>query len=547
MRKGNADVNAVNSSSPTPGSTPGSGLALGSRPAPGSGRRDSGVAVTRLTERLQSDERRVISRYFYVGSEQRVQSVVARVMALDEDEVARLLRQVFDDFSHRHHRLEQTFERHFDRIRPLLNADLNISMDHKLLIGSYFTMEYSIEAAALFNPSIVPHPDQTDLKAGEVRFIMSLRATGEGHVSSIVFRTGRIDRRGRVALRAAAHLPAKLRIKEDSTYEKKLFFLKLIEMGAYTDAMKPILDRLPAEFTLPQLRTTIDAMKNEMQSEPAELLDPDFRDAAENAMWLARSNYTLQIPPDTDPADVVIFPQSENESKGIEDVRLTRFTEDDGSVTYYGTYTAFNGFKVLPQIFETRDFSKISIHTLNGKYVQNKGMALFPRKVKGDYVMISRLDGENMFLMRSDNVYFWNQCEKLSAPRHPWEFVQIGNCGAPLETPDGWILLTHGVGPMRQYCIGVSLLDLDNPRKVIGHLSKPLLMPEEDERDGYVPNVVYSCGAMIHEGLIVMPYAISDSASRIATVELPELLEALKSNGNITPQPSPQAMEAVKA
>lgn len=503
--------------------------------------RDAGVMVTRLTERLQSDERRVISRFFDVGGEQRVRSVVARVMALTEDDVGVLLRRVFDDFSHRHHRLEQTFERHFTRIQPLLSGDLNLSMNRKLLIGSYFTMEYSIEAAALFNPSIVKHPDQSGLKPGEVRFIMSLRATGEGHVSSIVFRTGRIDRRGRVGLRAAAHLPAKLNIMEDSAYDKKLFFLKLIEMGAYTDAMRLVLDALPGRFTFPQLRSTIEKLKGELDPPPE-----GFRDAAESAMWLARSNYTLQVPPDTDPADVVIFPQSENESKGIEDVRLTRFVDDDGAVTYYGTYTAFNGVRVLPQIFETHDFTRISIHTLNGKYVQNKGMALFPRRINGEYVMISRLDGENMYLMRSDNVYFWNQCEKLSAPRHPWEFVQIGNCGAPLETKDGWILLTHGVGPMRQYCIGVSLLDLDDPRKVIGHLSRPLLMPQEDERDGYVPNVVYSCGAILHEDLIIMPYAISDSASRIATIELPELLDALKSNGNVTPQPTAQTVAAVK-
>lgn len=485
--------------------------------------RDSGVTVTRLTDRLQSDDRRVISRYFNLGSPQRIENIVSRIMQLSEDEVAAHLRVVFDEFSHRHHRLEQTFERHFNRVQPLIDSSLNLSMNRKLLIGSYFTMEYSIEAAALFNPSIVPHPDQSGLKAGEVRFIMSLRATGEGHVSSIVFRTGRIDRRGRVAFRPAASLPARLRIKEDSTFDKRLFFLKLVEMAAYNDAMQLILERVGEAFTLPQLSRAVDQLQTEFQELPE-----GFAEAAETARWLAKSNYTLEVPPDTDPADVVIFPQSENESKGIEDVRLTRFVENDGQVTYYGTYTAYNGFNILPQIFETQDFKKISIHTLNGKYVQNKGMALFPRRVDDNYLMISRLDGENMFIMRSDNVYFWNECSILQTPRHPWEFVQIGNCGAPIETSEGWILLTHGVGPMRQYCIGVSLLDLEDPRKVIGHLRRPLVMPQEDERDGYVPNVVYSCGAILHEDLIIMPYAVSDSASRIATVELPELLEALK-------------------
>ncbi|MEO1237346.1 MAG: glycosidase, partial [Planctomycetota bacterium] len=219
------------------------------------------------------------------------------------------------------------------------------------------------------------------------------------------------------------------------------------------------------------------------------------------------------------------------------DVRLTHFTDNDGAVTYFGTYTAYNGFRILPQLFETQDFSTIEIHTLNGRYVQNKGMALFPRKIDGFYHMISRLDGENMFLMKSDNVHFWNECQKLAAPLYPWEFVQIGNCGPPIETEHGWLLLTHGVGPVRQYCIGACLLDLDDPSKVIGHLDQPLIIPNQEERDGYVPNVVYTCGALAHAGHLVIPYAMSDSATTFATVKMGELMDQLTNHSKSCPVP----------
>ena len=250
-------------------------------------------------------------------------------------------------------------------------------------------------------------------------------------------------------------------------------------------------------------------------------------------LWLARSNYHLLVPENTDPSEIVIFPTSENESKGIEDLRMTRFVDDDGKVTYFGTYTAYNGFRILPQMLETDDFSDIKVHTLNGKYVQNKGMALFPRKIGGLYHMISRLDGENMFMMRSDNTHFWNEAVKLQAPRYPWEFIQIGNCGPPIETEAGWVLLTHGVGPMRQYCIGASLLDLEDPSLVIGHLKNPLIVPEANEREGYVPNVVYTCGALLHGDLLMIPYAVSDSATTFATTSMSDLVETLVDNGGL--------------
>jgi predicted GH43/DUF377 family glycosyl hydrolase len=386
-------------------------------------------------------------------------------------------------------------------------------------------MEYSIEAAALFNPSIVPHPNQDNVPDGALRFIMSLRATGEGHVSSITFRTGLVLADGTVRFRPVSRFVEQAKPVAERLYHRHTLFLKLIEMGAYNEITGTILDRMPEESTYTGLCSVIDAVG-------ASLADSElFQQTADKIRWLAQSNYHLEFPVDADTSEVVIFPVTENESRGIEDARFVRFVDDDDAVRYYGTYTAYNGFIILPQLLETPDFREFRIATLNGRFAQNKGMALFPRKIDGWYMMISRVDNENLYLMQSKNVRFWNDAEKLQEPTHPWEFIQIGNCGSPLETEAGWLLLTHGVGPMRRYCIGAALLDLDDPTRVIGHLKEPLLVPNEKEREGYVPNVVYSCGAIVHNGRLTMPYAMSDSATSIATVSLEELLHQLLKNG----------------
>lgn len=491
----------------------------------------SSIHVSRKPERFRSDDKRVIARFFQVGGEQRIHNILRRVGELNETQVNELLLQVRSEFAPRHRRIETAFERHFGYIKHHVKDADQMSAERQMLIGSYFTMEYSFESAALFNPSIVPHPDQSNVPDGDLRFIMSLRATGEGHVSSIVFRSGIAHADGGVSFDPPSKYSAKMRVNQDRQYEKKLFFLKLIEMAAYSDAARVILDELPKQFTYRELDHKIAEIKDRPDS------PRPFSETAENMLWLARSNYRLMVPEDTDPTEIVIFPTSENESRGIEDVRLTHFTDDDGNVTYFGTYTAYNGFRILPQLFETTDFQNIEIHTLNGKFVQNKGMALFPRMIDGFYYMISRLDGENMFIMKSDNVHFWNECQKLAAPMYPWEFVQIGNCGPPIETEKGWVLLTHGVGPVRQYCIGACLLDLNDPSKVIGHLDRPLIVPSEDERDGYVPNVVYTCGALHHAGNLLIPYAMSDSATTFATVSMDELLAELTNNSKSCPLP----------
>ncbi len=477
--------------------------------------------VTRRSERIDADDRRVVARPFVVENEMRVRNIIGRIVALDDAQVGHLLAEVLADFKSRHRSLERTLRKNCEVVAAYLPSGARLSDERRMLIGAYFTMEYSVEAAALFNPSIVPHPDQSGVPGGGARFIMSLRATGEGHISSIVFRTGMILADGEMHFDAPSPFRHTATIRPDGLYDRHTFTLKLKELAALTDAAEMVLAELGEEFTLQQLEEAVDRVRGRLNHGAV------YNETTENMLWLARSNYHLHMPEDSDVSETVIFPTSTNESRGIEDARFVRFTDDDGAVAYLGTYTAYNGFRILPQLIETEDFHHFSIHTLNGRYVQNKGMALFPRRIDGNYVMISRLDGESMYIMYSDNIHFWNECCKLQSPRYPWEFVQIGNNGSPIETEAGWLLLTHGVGPMREYSMGATLLDRDDPTRVIGQLREPLLEPNEQERNGYVPNVVYSCGSMVHNGILYIPYAMSDTASTFATVPLDDLLAEL--------------------
>ncbi len=481
----------------------------------------SGLDIQRLPVRFEKDGRRVITRPFIVGGETRVRSVVDRVMGLPQREVEAVLSQVRDRFAHRHRDIDQVFEQHCCTALAMAKLVQPSCRNRRLLLGSYFTMEYSVASSALFNPSIVPHPDQTNVPAGGKRLIMSLRATGEGHISSIVFRTGVIETGHSVEFDATGPFSRPVTQSPDRRYEKKLYRRKLIDMAIDRRAVDRVMDALNDYFTFSELDRAIDATRT-----AAPELFPE-ETTADGMRWLGRENYQIEMPDDADISDVVIFPQSENEARGIEDLRLVPFVEDDGTTTFFGTYTAFNGFQVLPQLMETQDFHRIQMHTLNGRCALGKGMALFPRRIDGHYVMCSRIDGENLYLMYSDIVHFWETAELLHAPKHPWEFTQIGNCGSPLETPEGWLLLTHGVGPVRSYSIGAMLLDLEDPGRVIGHLDQPMIIPTEEEREGYVPNVVYTCGAMIHQDRLYVPYAISDSATTMACVSLPELLARL--------------------
>ena len=483
---------------------------------------DVPLEIHRLAARFDSDDRRVITLPFMPGGEPRIRAVLSRVETLSDEQVEQLLAKVMSDFSTRHESIESVLMDNYRQVMAVVGEPRFLSRHRQLLVGSYFTMEYSLESAALFNPSIVPHVDQTGLDPGSVRFIVSLRATGEGHVSSIVFRTGTIDEAGRIHVDPPRRFIARARLAHDQSYHKPLFRRKLKDLTASATAVDKVMAHLDERFTIADLDDAIEAVHQGNGQMPR------TQEAFEAMRWLARSNYQLSIPPDDDISQIAIFPQSEAESRGIEDLRLVRFVDDDGSACFMGTYTAWNGYNFLPQLLETPDWQRISVHTLNGKCVQNKGMALFPRRIDGHYVMCGRLDGENLYIMYSDMLHFWESAELLCRPQMPWEFMQIGNCGSPIETDEGWLLLTHGVGPMRQYAIGAMLLDLDDPTRVIGHLSQPLLMPTEQERDGYVPNVVYSCGAMVHAGRLYIPYAMSDLATSFASVELDSLLARLR-------------------
>ena len=476
---------------------------------------------------LEPDPARVVHRPFIPGDKSRVIKVVARIMSLTADEVREQHGCLEATFDGRHGDLESAFMQRFADVQDQLLNDHPLSDERKALIGAYFTQEYALEAAALFNPSIVPHPDQSGVAAGSLRYVMSLRATGEGHISSITFRTGVIDDAGGITVDDPARCVTAGTVAKNPSYERALFLRKLHELGLDTPWNRDIIGNLSKTFShgdlTGRIRTELDRNRHTTAAD---------RESAASVIALARANYELDFPADTDLSERVIFPHSPTEQRGIEDARFVDFTEDDGSVTYYGTYTAVDGKAFLPQLITTRDFQHFRISTLNGDEVQNKGMALFPRKINGRYVVCSRQDNENLFLMTSDSVHFWESKQMLMRPTYPWEFIQLGNCGSPMETPEGWLLLTHGVGYMRQYCIGAALLDLDDPSRVIGRLPGPLLAPNAREREGYVPNVVYTCGGLIHGDRLIMPYAVSDQSTSFATYDLAGLLKELKAANN---------------
>jgi len=448
--------------------------------------------------------------------------IIGRIMELADDDAERLLEQVLREFHGRHQRLLAFFRERAAAVRHHLLTDRPLTEARELLIGSYFTQEYALESAALFNPSIVWHPCQDGLPAGTRRFILSLRATGEGHVSSVGFRTGTIDSRGSLALAPPTGFVTAPRVVADARYDKPLFLRKLAELGIIDGFVTTVSESLAEHFTIGDLETVVGQTSRLHRARRKE-----WEPVANAILALARANYEIECDADSDISERVIFPYSPAETNGIEDARFVRFEEADGGIHYYATYTAFDGSVMLPQFLATDDFVHFKISTLNGPEIANKGLALFPRRINGVYVMLGRQDGENVYVMESDMLHFWHAKLLVLRPTQPWEFVQVGNCGSPLETPQGWLVLTHGVGPMRKYAIGAALLDLDDPTRVIGRLREPLLSPDENERAGYVPNVVYSCGAVLHDDLLVIPYSMSDFATSFATVPLADVLAAM--------------------
>jgi predicted GH43/DUF377 family glycosyl hydrolase len=417
---------------------------------------------------LRPDPARVIVRPFKPATEPRdlnptdktrANHIVERVLNLDSEAAASQLADVLENFTGRHRNLLETFELRADEMEPALATHRGFSEVQRQLIGAYFLNEYSFEASALFNPSIVPHPDQSGIAPGSLRFILSLRAVGEGHVSSLTFRAGTVAGDGSVSIDPTARLASSPRIRHRVS--------------------GPIGDEVEVIFT-----------------------------------------------PDHDISERVIFPVTESQSNGIEDARFVQFS-DGGRTTYYATYTAYRGTAIRSELIETSDFLSFRMSPLHGAAARNKGMALFPRRIDGKYAMIARQDNENLYLIYSDDLYRWEGGQAILKPQFPWEFVQIGNCGSPIELEEGWLLLTHGVGPVRKYSIGAALLDKRDPSKVLARSSEPLLRPEPSEREGYVPNVVYTCGAMAHRDQIILPYAVSDTFSNFATIKISALMRAL--------------------
>ncbi|HZJ14923.1 MAG TPA: glycoside hydrolase family 130 protein [Chthoniobacteraceae bacterium] len=432
-----------------------------------------------------------------------------------------LLADLERDFGPIHANIDDVFRENYATVKHHVVNDGAVSEVRRRFIGACFTMEYAIESAALFNPSMVPAIDQSNVPPGSIRFLMSLRATGEGHLSSIVFRKGLVDSDGSVTVDPPGRYSRQLRASTPDDFEKADFARQLQALDAWTKQAETTLSLLGNRFTRADLSNAIDETRKQAA------VSGESEECHDTLLTLTQANYRIPLSSGLDISEVVIFPYSDNERRGIEDLRLVHFTGDDGSVHYYGTYTAYNGFRIFPHLLEYPVGQDVAVHMLTGRCAKNKGMALFPRMIRGRYAMVARLDNENLYYMESDDVRVWDEARLLRAPGYPWEVIQIGNCGPPIETAAGWLLLTHGVGPMRQYCIGAILLDLDNPCRVIGETSEPILVPTGKERFGYVPNVVYSCGAMIHAGKLILPYAMSDVASSIAVIDLQELLDSI--------------------
>lgn len=482
------------------------------------------IPVRRMAIVLKPDQTRVLLRPFRPGSPERIAAIIRRVLSIPEAEVAGLLEEICAEFSERHENIREVFRERFEQVRECLWEEGEYTFQRQMLIGSYFLAEHSLESAALFNPSIVLHPDQTDLPAGALRFVLSLRATGEGHISSITFRSGMVTADHGIELTPPAGFLTEPRQVPNPSYEKALFRRKLNELGLNDDFTHRVMRYLGETFTLEALRASLQAE----QFRPVEGMPPHEQREAQGIWMLARSNYEVLFAEDQNISERILFPATPSQRNGIEDARFVRFVDDDGGVRYFATFTAYDGAVVVPELLETSDFLRFRFRTLNGAAARNKGMALFPRKIGGQYAMLSRQDSESIFLMFSDNVHFWNDYVQLLAPVFPWELIQIGNCGSPIETEAGWLVLSHGVGPMRKYCIGAFLLDLHDPSRVIGRMREPLLQPNADEREGYVPNVLYTCGALLHGDQLILPYGLADHATGFATVSLATVLAAME-------------------
>lgn len=484
------------------------------------------IEVRRSTHRIRPDPGRVLTKLFIPGQEgviegeSRAGSVIDRILKLDDGQADAALAEVMAAFADRHADLVATLTDHFELVAHRIDYPAELSPTRRRLVGAYFTQEYAVEGAAVCNPSVVPHPDQANLTCGETRVVMSLRAVGEGHRSSVEFRTGVLDSDAELCFdEPGRHLvggrPGQSRFRRD------LFHRVLRTLDDDGPSAAFVLDALPDPFSSDELDRALGALHEQLVTRRG------AADTIDRIRRVAASNYEVTFPVGSSISERVLSPTGPAESHGMEDARFVRFANDDGTTTYYATYTAFDGAHVGSQLLATADFRSFTSTQLTGRGARNKGMALFPRRIDGRYVALSRWDRETNAVVFSTDPTVWDDPVGLQRPAEPWDLIQLGNCGSPIETTAGWIMLTHGVGPMRRYAIGAELLDLDDPTRVIGHLTEPLLTPTQDERNGYVPNVVYSCGAILHHDTIVIPYGMADANIGVAAVPLRQLLDAL--------------------
>jgi predicted GH43/DUF377 family glycosyl hydrolase len=488
----------------------------------------SGSLAHRLPAELHADPARVVAQLFLPGeqthqAQSRAATVVGRILSISEAEVERWAARLVEEFGSRHPDYQQMLARHAAIAAMHLDDPTRLSPARVLVLGACFTAEYAVEAAALCNPSAVLHPDQSGLQPGQLRVAVSLRAIGEGHISAIAFCAAVIGPGARWTFmeRDRPLVAGEASPTEWSNDQLRAVLADQSGFGEVDELSNALLYALPPRFDATDLERALGEV-------PVDLL---IRPAASASVELLRrvisSAYQVTFGEATSLAQRILRPAAAEESDGMEDARFTHFTGNDGSVEYRATYTAYDGNQIAPRLLLSPDLRQFRTRRLAGPAARNKGMALFPRLVGGRHLALCRTDGENLSLATSPDGDTWSEPQLIHEPEQVWEVLQVGNCGPPIETERGWLVLTHGVGPMRRYAIGAILLDLDDPDRVIGRLSRPLLEPAGDEQDGYVPNVVYSCGGLVHDERLWLPYGIDDSRIGVAWIALSELLDAM--------------------
>jgi predicted GH43/DUF377 family glycosyl hydrolase len=485
--------------------------------------------ITRHELVMQPDGRRVVIKLFVPGEDaqlvqNRASSLIERILQLDEDEIARLLEDVLTRFAGRHHDILAVFQHHYEVVQHRVPPEIELSPTARTLIGAYFSHEYSVEAAALCNPSMVPHPDQTGLETGQLRVAISLRQIGEGHISSIGFCSAVLGPGDTLHLEDRGG-PLMIGHRVGAKHMRLQLSAALIDAEIDNEASAYVVSALPEWYTDEEFEDVLVHV-------PPELLNRASSQATlDRIRHLVSADYALSFPCAVPLHQRVLWPATPEESNGMEDARFVLVTDPDGRPTYQATYTAYDGREISGRVIFSRDLRHMEVTTLHGPAARNKGMALFPRYVGGRKLALCRSDGETLGLSERDDQHRWRNAVPLLMPHRGWDLIQVGNCGSPIETEAGWLVVTHGVGPMRRYALGAMLLDLDRPERVIADLPEGLLDPDETEREGYVPNVVYSCGGLVHDGRFWLPYGASDVRVGFASVDLDRLLSRMVPTG----------------